>query len=672
MIKSSLFKKANAIVLAFSMILGTPVISTVRGDEESGDGYVYVTMNVPYKDFYESYNVTDAAYWEVEDGVDAVSTATTNKFKGTTGLAKGTYNNDKYIMGVTIPVAIKAEEIDQVQTSSDNAYEYTVLESKPDYYSVLTINESGEYEFSKMQDTGYSKEYLGIDGLTLSGRYGDYQVNLNGFNLKEPAGIKVGTEEYIPFTIYGVIFRTSDSESFGMTCLENLWFATKSQYVEVAWSVKNGQGLKRGHGQGGEFYQFDMNGATITGVDVITDSGVFAVPCEINLPKYYEGDTSGLVITANSNATLRVDGVPNDLENVRVSVSGGLASNAEIVNGTVALASEMTDGVSYTVTISSSNYANITRTVATPISENQINELEKWISKGEAILENADNEELRNIVQSAKTMAAEKVASSVEASNMIKNIKAAVKNNYEKYEIAASLVGNKLSIEMDKELQELENPTYSLSYTQGRMTTVLSEGNLAELIIALDEVPAVETKCKLTVVCDNYQDAVVEVVAKEETNEEETTVEETTPEETTAEETTTEKTTPVETTTRETTTQKEKVTQAEKTTSKEVRIGKAAIKKINKKKRSAKKLSLVLKKVSDVNGYEVRIYKSKKDAKNDKAAIFTKTTSKLNLKISSKKIKGKKNLFVKVRAFKIVNSTNKYGSWSTIKKVPVK
>lgn len=48
----------------------------------------YVTMNVPYTDFYAAYNLTDKAVWQVENGLDAVSTATTNKFKGTTGLAK--------------------------------------------------------------------------------------------------------------------------------------------------------------------------------------------------------------------------------------------------------------------------------------------------------------------------------------------------------------------------------------------------------------------------------------------------------------------------------------------------------------------------------------------------------------------------------------------------------
>ena len=42
----------------------------------------YVMMNVPYRVFYAPYDLTDMAVWEVEDGIDAVSTATTSKFKG--------------------------------------------------------------------------------------------------------------------------------------------------------------------------------------------------------------------------------------------------------------------------------------------------------------------------------------------------------------------------------------------------------------------------------------------------------------------------------------------------------------------------------------------------------------------------------------------------------------
>ena len=99
----------------------------------------------------------------------------------------------------------------------------------------------------------------------------------------------------------------------------------------------------------------------------------------------------------------------------------------------------------------------------------------------------------------------EKIAAySVEASNMIKKIKEAVKSNYEKFEMTATLIGNTLSIGLSKALGELENPTYSLSFTQGRATTVLSSGVLSTTQIELQQTPTVGTKYKLTVSCDNY------------------------------------------------------------------------------------------------------------------------------------------------------------------------
>ena len=57
-----------------------------------------------------------------------------------------------------------------------------------------------------------------------------------------------------------------------MTCLENLWLGTKRPNVEIAWSIKEGQGLKRGHGAGDEFYRFsDMNGATLKSITQILE-----------------------------------------------------------------------------------------------------------------------------------------------------------------------------------------------------------------------------------------------------------------------------------------------------------------------------------------------------------------------------------------------------------------
>jgi hypothetical protein len=121
-----------------------------------------------------------------------------------------------------------------------------------------------------------------------------------------------------------------------------------------------------------------------------------------------------------------------------------------------------------------------------------------------------------------------------------------------------------------------------------------------------------------------------------------------------------------ENTTEATTTSKEDTTAKAEDTSKKV-IKKASVKKATKKK-SAKKISLTLKKVSGVDGYQVKVFKSKKAKK----ALFTKNITKEKATISSKKFAKKKKLFVKVRGFKKNGTSYQYGAWSSAKAVKIK
>ncbi len=92
------------------------------------------------------------------------------------------------------------------------------------------------------------------------------------------------------------------------------------------------------------------------------------------------------------------------------------------------------------------------------------------------------------------------------------------------------------------------------------------------------------------------------------------------------------------------------------------------------KKKSAKKLTVKIKKLVGVKGYEVRVYKSKKNAKKNKKAIVKKfiNKNKAKLVIKSKKLKGKKKLFARVRAKKIDCGQTVFGAWSKPKKVKIK
>lgn len=475
----------------------------------------YVVMNVPYTDFYEAYNLTDQAVWEVEEGVDAVSTATTSKFTGTTGLAKGTYNNGTYIMGVTLPVQVSAEDYEKLKTGlteKDNYY-FTVSDSKPDAYSELTINSDGSYSFSKLQNASMSAS-VSINEVDLNGGYGDYQINLEGVT---PGGAITTSTGTVSTTVYGAILKTSEGKAYGMTALENLWFGTRVTHMEIAWSVKGGQGLRRAHGRGDTYYQFDMNGATLSGVTLITSAGLVDIDCNLELPEYYTGDLSALTYAiTNDSAELSISGIPEDLQDVAISVSGGLAANAKVENGKVTLTGIPVDGTSYTLTISSSNYPDITRTMSTPISQTQKDALSALIAKAEATTGYDSNADLQEHVAEAEEMIGAADETSYNAATLISELEEKIKATYPTAEATATLKGKELHVELvDISLDKLENPTYKLSYKQGRGSVTLAGGDLTSLNVTIDAEPTVGSEYTLTIISDNYQNITTNVTAEE-------------------------------------------------------------------------------------------------------------------------------------------------------------
>ena len=98
--------------------------------------------------------------------------------------------------------------------------------------------------------------------------------------------------------------------------------------------------------------------------------------------------------------------------------------------------------------------------------------------------------------------------------------------------------------------------------------------------------------------------------------------------------------------------------------------------KVSVKKKSAKKIKITLKKaLKAVDGYEVRVYKTRKNARKNKK-VFVKARTKKNtksFKISHKKLKNKKKLFLRVRGYKKIGKKIIFSKkWSVTKKVKIK
>ena len=102
---------------------------------------------------------------------------------------------------------------------------------------------------------------------------------------------------------------------------------------------------------------------------------------------------------------------------------------------------------------------------------------------------------------------------------------------------------------------------------------------------------------------------------------------------------------------------------------KQIKFSKPKVKKAVKKK-SAKKIKITLKKkVAIANGYNVMVTKKKK---SKKAILRKNVKNKKTFKISSKKLKRLKKIYVKLRAFKLIDNVKYFGKWSKPKKVKIK
>ncbi len=91
------------------------------------------------------------------------------------------------------------------------------------------------------------------------------------------------------------------------------------------------------------------------------------------------------------------------------------------------------------------------------------------------------------------------------------------------------------------------------------------------------------------------------------------------------------------------------------------------------KDKNSKKIKLSIKRVKGVRGYQVAVYKTLKNANKNKKAVYKKHVRKYKLKISSRKFRKTKKLYVKVRAYKLYGKKKVYAKkWSKPKKVRIK
>lgn len=94
------------------------------------------------------------------------------------------------------------------------------------------------------------------------------------------------------------------------------------------------------------------------------------------------------------------------------------------------------------------------------------------------------------------------------------------------------------------------------------------------------------------------------------------------------------------------------------------KLGAAALSKVKKGKKS---FTAMWNPVANIDGYEIQ-YSLKKNMKKAK----TKSVASSKKKVKIKKLKAKKNYYVRIRAYKVINGKKQYSAWSAKKKVKTK
>lgn len=98
-----------------------------------------------------------------------------------------------------------------------------------------------------------------------------------------------------------------------------------------------------------------------------------------------------------------------------------------------------------------------------------------------------------------------------------------------------------------------------------------------------------------------------------------------------------------------------------------VKVGKVSVKSATKKK-NAKKVNIKFRKVTGASKYKIQISAKK----NFKKVLVNKTVKKVSIKLSSKRIKKAKKLFVRVKAVRVVSGKTYEGAWSKPKRIKIK
>ena len=331
-------------------------------------GLLYGTASLSYAEFYEGDIADTSAY-------DAVSSATTKKNSIFTNAdsTEPVEGEGYQINGVkNVPIQVdaaqyaKAEILEAASALSGqsegyvNAAEITLNEAQttaPAWYK--TLNADGSYSAMVVSDAVKTTVANATASLNTSSNWGDYLIAVD-----DPNGyLRDGREGTWPVDedIMGIVVEAEKDDQtveVGLRHLENIWVKT----YEFAFDA--------------EVPTADLEGATIKKITYIVPEGVYEYTFEdgIYVLPQYPKEVSLSAAFDETQKYVTITGLPEGLKDVKVNIyeNKGHGQKTELATnkqpdpeGKVSLndGASVASDVTYTVQISSSNYADLSTTV---------------------------------------------------------------------------------------------------------------------------------------------------------------------------------------------------------------------------------------------------------------------------------------------------------------------
>ncbi len=321
---------------------------------------VYGTATLTYGEFYSGdVSSTDSF------GVDGVSSATVSKYDIFNGRVYHNFTEDKTegynILGVhEVNVAVSAEDY----------YDYIAIEptfklarTAPKQYKPVAVVD-GQAIYSATVVNLVETVTDATAELLTNSTWGDYQINVTETSTKNIRNTREDTGFAIGGDIQGIILETESGLRVGTEHLQNIWV----QPWEVSFNVTADSPYNSriaAHDNLTEFAK--LVGEKVTSITYIMPDSTYVYTFDgIYIKPAYEGDEVITATFTEGSADIALANVPTALEDVTVDVYYGsgrkktvVATDAPVVDGKVTMTEAYSSENTYTVTVSSSNYAGI-------------------------------------------------------------------------------------------------------------------------------------------------------------------------------------------------------------------------------------------------------------------------------------------------------------------------